>query len=125
MNVLSIYQSCNVTVNLFEPVSGKFDIIVSNPPYIPADVFNDLPPEVRYEPTSALLGGSEGTEFHRRIIMEGNDFLRPGGYLVMEIGDGQRAAVEDIFLAVGSYENIRFRQDYEGIYRVVMAMKKR
>jgi release factor glutamine methyltransferase len=111
--------------NLFEPVSGEFDIIVSNPPYIPADVLNDLPPEVRYEPASALLGGSEGTEYHHGIITEGKDFLRPGGYLIMEIGDGQRTAVEDILLADDSYENICFRKDYEGIYRVVRAMKKR
>jgi len=87
--------------DLFEPLrttrgGGGFDLIVSNPPYIPSGALALLPPEIAaYEPLEALDGGPDGLRFHRRIIEEAPGYLRAGGWLALEVGDGQSwAAVE-------------------------------
>ncbi|GAI58991.1 unnamed protein product, partial [marine sediment metagenome] len=81
--------------NLFEPVSGKFDIIVSNPPYISEEEFENLPVEVRdFEPKKALLAGPDGTEFHYDLIRKGSRYLKYGGWFFIEIGAGQKNTVE-------------------------------
>lgn len=111
--------------NLFEPVSGKFDIIVSNPPYISEEEFNQLPIEVRnFEPKGALLAGIEGTEFHHDLIRKGGHYLKFGGWLLMEIGAGQKGTVEDMLRENKVYDSIGFRTDYSGIKRVAMAKRK-
>ena len=110
--------------SLFEPVSGKFDIIVSNPPYIFEEEFDRLPLEVRdFEPKEALIAGPEGTEFHYNLIVEGSRYLKFGGWLCMEMGAGQKAVVESMFRENKTYDNVSFRADYAGIDRVVMAQK--
>jgi len=111
--------------NLFEPVSGKFDIIVSNPPYISEEEFEHLPVEIRnFEPKGALLAGPDGTEFHYDLIREGGYYLKSGGWLFMEIGAGQKGAVEDMLRKNKVYDSIGFRTDYGGIERVAMAKRK-
>ncbi len=110
--------------DIFEPVKEKFDIIVSNPPYISEDEFRLLAPEVReYEPRQALVAGPEGTEFHRKLACDGERFLEKNGWLVMELGAGQRFAIEKI-LKDKDYCDITFRSDYAGIERVAMAKKR-
>jgi len=110
--------------NLFEPVSGKFDIIVSNPPYISKEEYDRLPTGVRdFEPELALLSGADGTSFHREIIKEGSIYLKPGGWIFMEIGAGQRDRVEYMLNASNLYDNIAFRADYAGIERVSVARR--
>lgn len=110
--------------NLFEAVSGEFDIIISNPPYISAEEFKQLPPEVRdFEPKEALLAGPEGTEFHYKLITEGSRYLKCGGWLFMEMGAGQKDRVASMLRDSKTYDNIGFRADYAGIDRVVMAQK--
>ncbi|MDO9530435.1 MAG: peptide chain release factor N(5)-glutamine methyltransferase [Syntrophales bacterium] len=111
--------------NLLEPVSGNFDIIVSNPPYISEEEFEHLPVEVRiFEPKGALLAGPDGTEFHYDLIREGSHYLNFGGWLFMEIGAGQKGAVEDMLRKNKVYDSIGFRTDYGGIERVAMARRK-
>jgi release factor glutamine methyltransferase len=110
--------------NLFAPVSGNFDMIISNPPYIPKDVFQSLSPDIHYEPVSALVAGPSGTEFHSRIIREGKQFLCDGGYLIMEIGDDQAMAVSGLFWTDGAYVDISIINDYTGLSRVALAVKK-
>ncbi|MBW2557287.1 MAG: peptide chain release factor N(5)-glutamine methyltransferase [Deltaproteobacteria bacterium] len=111
--------------DMFEPVEGKFDIIVSNPPYISEYEFGLLAPEVReYEPHRALVAGPEGTEFHRKLARDGERFLEKGGRLVMEMGADQRVAIEKM-LKEKDYCDIAFRSDYAGIERVVLARKRR
>jgi len=111
--------------DIFAPLSGYFDIILSNPPYISAAEFGDLPREIRqYEPPEALIGGWEGTDFHRRLIEQGASYLRKGGSLLMEIGAGQRPSIEGMLRAFPDYEAVGFRKDYGGLDRVVRARRK-
>jgi release factor glutamine methyltransferase len=75
-----------------------FDLIISNPPYIPTDEILSLQIEVRdHDPRQALDGGPDGLVFYRRIAAEGRPFLRPGGKIMLEIGDGQGETVRQIF----------------------------
>ncbi len=111
--------------NIFEPLSGKFDIVVSNPPYISEEEFACLSEGIRcFEPHEALISGPEGTEFHQRIISGGAAFLKPGGWIVMEIGATQKDALEKLLEQEGAYDHIGFRPDYAGTPRVVSARRK-
>ncbi|MDO9515979.1 MAG: peptide chain release factor N(5)-glutamine methyltransferase [Syntrophales bacterium] len=111
--------------DLFEPAEGTYDIIVSNPPYISEGEFNLLAPEVReYEPRRALVAGPDGTEFHRRLVRGARPFLIDGGWLAVELGEGQRDALEKILQESG-YCDIVFHRDYAGIERVVLAKMRR
>lgn len=111
--------------NLFEPLSAKFDIIVSNPPYISEETFENLPPGVRvFEPKEALMAGPKGTEFHDALIRGSRDHLRDGGWLLMEMGDGQKAGVEVMLNDIALYEEITFTADYAGWPRVAGARRK-
>ncbi|MCK9274424.1 MAG: peptide chain release factor N(5)-glutamine methyltransferase [Syntrophales bacterium] len=112
--------------NLFSPLESKFDIVVSNPPYIAEEEFLSLPREVRQnEPRAALIAGPQGTEFHEMLIKGALSVLHPGGWLVMEIGDNQKKAVGNLFEESGGYESIRFRLDYSGRQRVAAGRKRR
>jgi release factor glutamine methyltransferase len=97
------------------------DVIVSNPPYIAEADWAMLQPEVRlYEPRSALVAGSQGTELHERLLQEADRYLVPGGVLVMEIGAGQARALRRIVDRISGY---RFHQpvyDAAGLERVVI-----
>src|SRR5205814_8867020 len=75
---------------------GRAALIVSNPPYLTEDEFRDLPPEVRLEPYEALVGG---TDVHARIAEDAWRWLRPGGWLVLEIGETQRDEVRALLAA--------------------------
>lgn len=111
--------------NLFEHVSGKFDIIITNPPYISEGEFAQLPPEVRdFEPREALLAGPGGTEFHHDLIVEGSRYLKHGGWLLMEMGAGQKDAIESMLRENTTYDSIGFRTDYAGIERIVRARRR-
>jgi release factor glutamine methyltransferase len=78
--------------------SKRFDLIISNPPYIPTDEITSLQIEVRdYDPRQALDGGPDGLVFYRRIADEAAPFLKPGGKIMLELGDGQAEAVREIF----------------------------
>jgi len=92
--------------SLFEPLgegdSVLFDVIVSNPPYIPSGEIDGLMPEVsRFEPRGALDGGDDGLGFYRAIINRAGVHLKPGGPLILELGAGQRSDVEVIASAAG------------------------
>jgi release factor glutamine methyltransferase len=111
--------------DLFDAVSGTFDIICSNPPYIPDLEYGLLPAGIRdFEPRGALIAGPDGMDFYRRIIGEGGDRLKVKGRIFLEIGDGQRDRVERLFRDDGGYQEILFRKDYGGIDRVVSAAKR-
>lgn len=105
--------------NLFEQVEGKFDMIVSNPPYIRTDVIETLMPEVKdHEPVQALDGAEDGLYFYRKIIDEGRGFLERGGMLYFEIGYDQAKDVSRLMEEAG-FAEIEVVQDYAGLDRVV------
>jgi release factor glutamine methyltransferase len=80
------------------PAAATFNLIVSNPPYIPSAEIETLQSEVRdYDPRAALDGGSDGLRFYRRLAAEAGPFLRPGGRLMVEFGDGQAAQISQLF----------------------------
>ena len=109
--------------DLFKPVAHRrrfFDIILSNPPYVPSGQIEGLAPEIRdYEPISAIDGGEDGLRFHRRITEGAPRFLKPGGFLLLEIGDGQEEAVAELVRSRGAFSNPEFKADLRGSLRVV------
>lgn len=107
--------------SLFEPFAGRrFDMIVSNPPYIPASDLATLQQEVRgFEPLSALDGGADGLDFYRRITAEAPAHLTPGGWLLFEVGIGQAPEVLELLCAGGFSQESFSEQDPAGIERVV------
>jgi release factor glutamine methyltransferase len=108
--------------DLLEPVKGElFDVVASNPPYVPEEDRASLDVEVReYEPEQALFGGLGGMDLYRRLIPQATDTLAPGGHIVLEISYGQRRAIEAL-LTAGGYEEIEFVPDLQGIARVAIA----
>lgn len=108
-----------INSNLFEKVAGQYDVIVSNPPYIPPDVIEGLSKEVReHEPRMALDGGEDGLSFYRRITKESRAYLTEGGYLFYEIGCEQAEAVMEIMHSEG-FGEVCCKKDYAGNDRVV------
>lgn len=115
-----------VLSDLFADVGERpFDLVVSNPPYIPADEYVALEPNVRdYEPRLALYGGLDGLDFYRRLVPGAALLLRPGGMLTVEVGAGQAEAVAGIMEAAGAYKEPRTRDDLGGVPRVVYAYRR-
>ncbi|MFB6368094.1 MAG: peptide chain release factor N(5)-glutamine methyltransferase, partial [Gemmatimonadota bacterium] len=100
--------------------SERFDLIVSNPPYVSDGDLEDLPREVReYEPEVALDGGSDGTRVIREILARGARYLRPGGVLFLEIGEGQGDAVREIASGTGEWSEVEVGRDLAGRERFV------
>jgi release factor glutamine methyltransferase len=99
----------------------SYELIVSNPPYIPSAEITRLQPEVQHEPRIALDGGIDGLDFYRRIIADAPAYLKDGGVLLMEMGFGQRPAVEEMVRESDVFEIEEIVKDYSGIERVVVA----
>ena len=117
----------NASVELFAgdlmtKMDGQYDVIVSNPPYIPPSVIEGLMPEVRlHEPMLALDGGQDGLEFYRRIARQAVTRLAPSGRLFLEIGCEQAAAVAEILQKQG-YREVQVFQDLAGKDRIVQCI---
>ncbi|MFH1584257.1 MAG: peptide chain release factor N(5)-glutamine methyltransferase [Actinomycetota bacterium] len=118
--------------NLFEPLPSNlklsFDLIISNPPYVPISKFKELQPEIReYEPENALLGGEDGLFYYREIISKSLNFLKKNGYLLLEIGYNQ----SQFFLKKQKHEkNKRYKiieiiKDLSEIDRVIVLQKEK
>ncbi len=109
--------------DVFDGLIGgeQFDLIVSNPPYIPANDITGLQLEVRdHEPANALTDGGDGLSIIRRILEEAAGLLRSGGHVLIEIGAGQKEKVAEI-AAAGPWASFRFENDLQGISRVLIA----
>lgn len=107
-----------VRSNWFENVKGRFDTIASNPPYVAADDPHLDEGDLRFEPSSALVGGLSGLEHLEEIISSAMNFLNPRGWLVVEHGYDQQTSVKEAFAGHG-YTNIQQRRDYTGTPRVM------
>ena len=104
----------------------RFDMILSNPPYIPTQVIGRLMPEIyKYEPISALDGDKNGLFCLRHIINTAHGYLNPEGSLLLEIGHDQKNDVQSLIDQCGSYEHVVFTKDYGGYDRVVRMKKKK
>lgn len=100
----------------------KFDLIVSNPPYICSETIETLQPEVRdFEPRSALDGGEDGLDFYRRIVAEAPEYLKKDGVIVLEIGCEQMDEVTRMFALSNRYSFVTGLQDLAGRDRIVVA----
>lgn len=113
--------------DLLAPLScrvGSLDALVSNPPYIPTAELAALQPEVRdFEPREALDGGPDGLALIRALVAGAPPLLRPGGWLLLEIGAGQGAAVRALLEGTGAFEGCACCRDLAGIERVVVARR--
>ena len=107
--------------DLFENITGSFDIIVSNPPYIETHIIEKLEPEVRdYIPRLALDGDKDGLKFYKNITKKAIKYLNKNARIFYEIGYNQSEAVTDILLENG-FEEIKIIKDYSGLDRIVTA----
>ena len=115
-----------LTGDMFEPVKGrKFDMIVSNPPYIRTNMISILQEEVKdHEPLNALDGGRDGLDFYRTIVEKAADFLKPEGFLLMEIGHDQGEDLRKMLKDSGKYSPAVVIKDLPGRDRVVKCKLK-
>ncbi len=111
-----------VRADLAAPFGGSsFDVVVSNPPYVPESDRESLAAEVReWEPAMALFAGDQGLDVYRRLIPEAARVLRPGGLLAMEIGFGQAEAIGEL---LAGWSGVAFVDDLAGIPRIVLAVR--
>jgi release factor glutamine methyltransferase len=104
---------------------GMFDLLVANPPYIPTRVIETLQMEVSaYEDRSSLDGGADGLTWYKPLARWGNETLKPGGMIALEIGDGQGGNVASILSSAG-YEGVEVRKDYNGLERLAAGFRPR
>jgi release factor glutamine methyltransferase len=114
--------------DMFRPLAknacnGKFDFVVSNPPYVRRGEIRNLPREVRdFEPGTAFDGGEDGLTFYRVIAKECRELLKTGGYIAVEVGFDQAQSVWDIFREY--FKSVEITKDYSGIERVITAQKQ-
>ena len=103
------------------PTDASFDLIVSNPPYIPSAEIATLQPEVRdFDPCAALDGGVDGLDFYRRLAVEAKSFLKPNGKIMLEFGDGQDRTIRNIFEAE-KWIVEAVKEDYSHRARILIA----
>ena len=120
-NAKNLEKECTfIHSDLFENIQGKYDVIISNPPYIATKEIEALEPEVRiHEPMMALDGMEDGLFFYRKIVSASNEFLNPDGWLFFEIGYDQGKAVSDMMIEAG-YSGVQVIKDLAGLDRVVI-----
>jgi release factor glutamine methyltransferase len=104
--------------------AARFDLIISNPPYIPTAEIASLQPEVRdHDPHGALDGGSDGLDFYRRLASQADGFLKPGGKVMVELGEGQAGAARQMFEAQ-KWIVEAVKEDYSQRPRILIARRK-
>lgn len=121
-------QNLNLSItvvqsNWFEDIpAATFDLLISNPPYIPASDRHLGEGDVRFEPSSALIAGDDGLDDIRLLVTQGLDWLNDGGWMMLEHGYDQGEAVRELFACAG-WRNIETRKDYGGNDRMTLARK--
>jgi release factor glutamine methyltransferase len=111
--------------DLLKPLSGTFDVIVANPPYVPTGARAGLQPEVRdFEPATALFAGADGLDIIRRLVVESPARLTQDGYLMFEFGDGQEMAVRQLISASDGLRMVDVKRDLQGIARIAIVKRR-
>ena len=106
--------------DMFSPFSDlRFDLIVSNPPYIPSAQYDGLQRELMWEPKEALLGGNDGLDFYRVLARKAPEYLSPGGMLLMELGDREADPVRRLMEESG-FSGMEVRRDLHGLERMIL-----
>ena len=122
-NALSnrVINKCSfINSDMFENIKDKFDVIVSNPPYIKTKIISTLDIEVQNEPFIALDGGQDGLDFYKIIANEAWKYLKSNGILALEIGYDQKEEVTKLLEITGKYKNIYSKKDLSGKDRVII-----
>ena len=101
-----------------------FDLIISNPPYVSTPELSVLAKEISFEPALALEGGQDGLDFYRRISNQAAGYLGKGGFLILEMGFGQRKSIENILINSKNFEILEIIKDYNNIERVIVARNR-
>lgn len=114
-----------VNCDLFSALKGKFDLIVSNPPYISSSDIERLQKEIQFEPRIALDGGQDGLAFYLKIIKHCSGLLKKGGFLVLELGFLQLEPLKNILGSYPEFNIMEIIKDYSQVERVVVIRKKR
>ena len=115
--------------DLFNPIiegldDGRFDLIVSNPPYVSEAEYDGLDKNVKeYEPSSALLAGTDGLDIYKRIAKRVDGFIKPDGILMMEMGYAQGPAVHDLLEKTDTFKTITIEKDFANNDRIAIATK--
>ncbi|MBF0338277.1 MAG: peptide chain release factor N(5)-glutamine methyltransferase [Nitrospirae bacterium] len=125
-NINHIHNVTFLNGNLFAPIrkDSRFNLIISNPPYIKSADINGLQPEISlHEPPEALDGGSDGLDFYRRILAAAGDYLNRDGVVIFEIGDGQGADITEIASEVG-FNSVVIKRDYAQKERFAIVKKQ-
>ncbi|MHC4950831.1 MAG: peptide chain release factor N(5)-glutamine methyltransferase, partial [Planctomycetota bacterium] len=115
--------------DLFDPIiegldAAKFDLIISNPPYVSEAEYESLDKNVKaYEPAHALLAGADGLDVYKKIAEKVDDFLKPDGALMMEIGYAQGPAIRELLEKTGIFKNITIEKDFANNDRIAIGYK--
>ena len=115
--------------DLFDPIipqldTAKFDAVLCNPPYVSAAEFDSMAANVKdYEPKSALYAGSDGLDIYRKIADKIDDFLKPDGALILEIGYAQGKTVRELLEQSGCFTEIKIEKDHHNNDRIITAKK--
>lgn len=119
-----VIDNCNfILSDMFENIQDKFDVIVSNPPYIKTEVIDSLDDEVKNEPILALDGGEDGEKFYRIIAQNAYKYLNKDGILALEIGYDQKEDVIKLLNTVGKYADIYCKEDLSGNDRIIVCKR--
>ncbi len=110
-----------LSVGAYGHTPVQFDMVISNPPYIPSGQIASLPADVQKEPRLALDGGEDGLKFHRALIKSSPPLLRKGGCLMMEFGDGQGFALRALCEQTKAFSHIEILHDLNGKERIIIA----
>jgi release factor glutamine methyltransferase len=107
------------------PSESNFDLIISNPPYIPESEMTTLQPEVKnYDPHLALIGGSDGLDFYRRIFNQAPTLLSDSGYLLVEFGENQVGSLKELAATTKELVWLDSKKDYNGVERIATTQKR-
>ena len=121
-NRIGVRNVSFIKSNIFEEISGKFDIIISNPPYINESDYENLDERLYHEPKSALFAEENGLYFYKKIVSEANNYLNCGGKLVFEIGYDQKQSLFEL-LNKFDFKNLKCINDYNDFDRFIIAEK--
>lgn len=120
-NINSVSNIIFIKSNMFQNIDEKYDIIVSNPPYIETEIIKTLSKQVQNEPHLALDGGKDGLDFYRILIEKSPNFLNDNGSLFLEIGYNQKDLIYNLVIQSNKYNQVECKKDLAGNDRVVIA----